>query len=593
MMLCQYCEKPISAAVKALKGTGYEEKIELPLQRSRSSILQSAEEGCFICSRLDLDSERNIEDDFSCEDDESESEIDNSLELTIKTRKESEGYFILNISPSGGRALDLVLAPIPANSADTDTSIKSKSITRAAFSTPRTLELCCGWFRACSESHTKCRELARKPQTFTPHRLVEIFAEGDGKSFSWRIVHPTDTESATYVTLSHCWGKSQRTCLTRSNRCTFAEWVSFSDLPKTYQDAFLIAFSLGVRFIWIDSLCIVQDDDEDWTAQASMMGQVYQGACCNIAATWAKNGDGGCFIQTRTPTLITLDLEPSQPTPYEVFLWTFYYEELVEAPLNQRGWVVQERYLARKQLSFTESGAYWECHELVASERFPTGIPSDLTDFSPYDRSRPPTGKPTLDLSRPSAVREAWAVLVESYSACRLTFVSDKMVALAGLAEAVKEATGDLYLAGMWKNDLESQVSHGRNEAVDWMFQLTNLDESTRQCMVEGVPVEIMWDENLPYRGANPERWASFIKERESNFLCMLVSLQDGLILRRLSDATDDDTYVRMGKFFDWNHKFFDVMCARFNIPPEELLDEGIDLSDVRLTDAVHRVTVV
>ncbi|OQV07875.1 hypothetical protein CLAIMM_12234 [Cladophialophora immunda] len=391
-----------------------------------------------------------------------------------------------------------------------------------------------------------------------------------------------------------------------------------------------------------------------------MMGQVYQGACCNIAATWAKNGDGGCFIQTRTPTLITLDLEPSQPTPYEVFLWTFYYEELVEAPLNQRGWVVQERYLARKQLSFTESGADWECHELVASERFPTGIPSDLTDFSPYDRSRPPTGKPTLDLSRPSAVREAWAVLVESYSACRLTFVSDKMVALAGLAEAVKEATGDLYLAGMWKNDLESQLcwraecegrqrlriptdlaptwswvsvngpvisdplfspgygdvqcakvldvsvqsehisqlhsftsaklvmeglalfaralrrdgSASRNEAVDWMFQLTNLDESTRQCMVEGVPVEIMWDENLPYRGANPERWASFIKERESNFLCMLVSLQDGLILRRLSDATDDDTYVRMGKFFDWNHKFFDVMCAR-------------------LTDAVHRVTVV
>ncbi|KAF1809927.1 HET-domain-containing protein, partial [Eremomyces bilateralis CBS 781.70] len=263
-----------------------------------------------------------------------------------------------------------------------------------------------------------------------------------------------------YFTLSHCWGTSQRTCLMSNAFRAFADFTSFSGLPKTYQHAFLVTFSLGYRFIWIDSLCIVQDDEEDWKAQASMMSSVYKGACCNIAATWAPNGDWGCFIPTRASPLITLDLGLGQAIAYKVSLAASnqYYDDLVEAPLNQRAWVVQERYLARKQLSFTRSGAYWECHELVASEQFPTGVPKESRDFRPYSHAGPPTGKPTVNLDDPITLQAAWVALVDFYSGCQLTKLSDKTVALAGLAEEVRRAMEDEYLAGLWKKDLVKQL---------------------------------------------------------------------------------------------------------------------------------------
>jgi len=703
-MLCQHCEISIRVASKALKPAVLGERAHQnanSLQYSLSSLSRSAKEGCFICRRI-WDSILHDKDNFS--DYVDDSELDGGFSLESKTVEEwwngrnstidfrmysSEGYIGLSLGAGPLRGIDFVLIPIPTNRADTDSSIDPDPVSGAAFSAAGTLELCSHWFRTCSESHTKCRKLERELQPFAPERLIEISTEDDGNSFSWRVVCPADIGNVPYFTLSHCWGTSRRTCLTSKNRRVFAEFTSFSDLPKTYQHAFLVTFSLGLRFIWIDSLCIVQDDDEDWKAQASVMRSVYKGACCNIAATWAANGDGGCFIPIRAPTLITLDLGLGQPIAYEVLLATFYYDDLVKAPLNTRGWVVQERYLARKQLSFARNGAYWECHELVASERFPTGVPDQLMDFSPYNQARPPPGKPTLNLNDPSTLHDAWAALVDFYSNCQFTRLSDKMVALAGLADEVRRATGDVYLAGLWKKDLAKQLcwatdfdvrrrakrlltptylaptwswvsvdgpvmsdlrylipdlegvscievldvsvqsehfsqlhsftssklvlrgialfaramragrSVRQEDDDDWEFHFTNPGEIGQPCKAASTRVSIMWDENLPYPEASPERWASFLKERQSKFLCMLVSIggdetdTNGLILRRLPDATDGVPYIRMGIFTSHNQDFFDLLCARLKIPPGESIDKDIDLGDVGLADIVHSVTVI
>ena len=112
------------------------------------------------------------------------------------------------------------------------------------------------------------------------------------------------------------------------------------------------------------------------------MGQIYSNADCNIAATWASDSSDGCFNKrdpfTITPTTIELNIENRQSKEYQISDLRIYNGEITEAPLNKRGWVVQERYLARKQLSFAKTQAYWECPELIASEQFPIGLPEYL-----------------------------------------------------------------------------------------------------------------------------------------------------------------------------------------------------------------------
>jgi hypothetical protein len=176
----------------------------------------------------------------------------------------------------------------------------------------------------------------------------------------------------------------------------------------------------------------------------------------NIAATWAKNSnDGGCFTrETRTFKLV---FSHGQSKDFHIRREIDYYDDLVKAPLNKRGWVAQERYLAKRQLSFAQTQVYWECQELIASEQYPQGIPEHLRDFSPYNQATP-TGKPTLDLTTEEDLRDAWAALVDFYSDCKFTKWSDRMIALAGLAEEMQRKTGDVYLAGLWKKDIHRQL---------------------------------------------------------------------------------------------------------------------------------------
>lgn len=187
------------------------------------------------------------------------------------------------------------------------------------------------------------------------------------------------------------------------------------------------------------------------------MGSIYKNAACNIAATWAEDGDDGCF-RRQAPRTLELKSRLGQSAKYRVDMATLYYDEIMEAPLNERGWVTQERFLAKRQLNFAKSQVYWECGELVASEQYPEGIPKRLRDHSPYNQAVSPTGKPTMNPTNKRDIREVWAALVDSYSESRFSELSDKMIALAGLAGEVRKQTNDTYRAGLWEQDLEVQL---------------------------------------------------------------------------------------------------------------------------------------
>ncbi|KAI0182316.1 heterokaryon incompatibility, partial [Xylaria flabelliformis] len=164
---------------------------------------------------------------------------------------------------------------------------------------------------------------------------------------------------------SHCWGSSQPTRLTKETLSEFSHPSSVQSLPQTYQHAMAIANSLKFRYLWIDSLCIIQDDDEDWQTQSRFMGLIYRNAVCNIAATWAADSNDGCFVYRNPDTVrscfVTLYQAFDMPSTYQIYDDDLYGLDIACAPPNSRGWVVQERYFARRQLNIAKHQVYWEC----------------------------------------------------------------------------------------------------------------------------------------------------------------------------------------------------------------------------------------
>jgi hypothetical protein len=176
-----------------------------------------------------------------------------------------------------------------------------------------------------------------------------------------------------YVTLSHCWGKIQIKRLTKINISQLAECIDVNELTKTFQEAIIIARRLGVKFLWIDSLCIIQDSIKDWDKESSAMGDVYKNALCNIAATAAPNGHTGCFLE-RNPLLartcrLRIEGLPGLAPKSQVYDLTrvdFWKQAISAAPLIQRAWFLQERILAPRVIHFGKNQLLWECHELVS-----------------------------------------------------------------------------------------------------------------------------------------------------------------------------------------------------------------------------------
>lgn len=329
------------------------------------------------------------------------------------------------------------------------------------------------WMRICSENHGQCR-LGGGNRTFCPKRLVEVIPDKRTGTLSWKLTiwerpNPSPPE---YLTLSHCWGSTLHTCLTKQNISSFMAASPAAGLPKTYQDAMSVTLSLGYRYLWIDSLCIIQGDSDDWKAQSAEMGFVYQNTSCNIAATWAREGSQGCF-SARDPAMIDptcISVDVGEDTEmFDVVYRRKWLDEVAEAPLNERAWVLQERYLSPRQLNFAKGEVYWECRQLSASERHPDDIPKPL--FYPENANIPLSSKPRLDhrgVAQRQALRRAWGELVEKYTASKLTVYTDKMMAIAGLARDMKELLGgDVYLAGMWKNDLHKQLLWSVEEFPD------------------------------------------------------------------------------------------------------------------------------
>ena len=133
-----------------------------------------------------------------------------------------------------------------------------------------------------------------------PTRLLDV---GLDDSYALRVCEGASVPPGTsYVTLSHCWGGNVPMQLKKDNVSTFQAGLP-DGIPTTFADAIQITRAIGIRYLWIDSLCIIQDSVEDWQKEASLMDHVYEHAWCNIAATKARNSSEGLFSD-RDPSTV-------------------------------------------------------------------------------------------------------------------------------------------------------------------------------------------------------------------------------------------------------------------------------------------------
>ncbi|KAK8859717.1 heterokaryon incompatibility protein [Apiospora arundinis] len=228
----------------------------------------------------------------------------------------------------------------------------------------------------------------------------------------------------------------------------------------------MVCIRLGVRYLWVDTLCIIQDDEdlEDWKRESTLMEKVYEGSLLNLFALAASDTEHSLFWK-RDPR----DVNPVAINDYMIYEMDedFWRNCVDERPLNLRAWVKQERLLATRNLHFGQEQLLWECAELQAAEAFPSGLPKWVKVPGPplrhFLKAEPTRGTSSLDVD----VYDAWDHLVCEYSKCKVTKGSDKLIAISGLAKRLSKVVKDEYVVGMWRRDLSHGILWYCSEEMD------------------------------------------------------------------------------------------------------------------------------
>ncbi|KUJ07008.1 HET-domain-containing protein [Mollisia scopiformis] len=406
-------------------------------------------------------------------------------------------------------------------------SLYTPSTTRT--SADSVLTLAREWIEKCSREHDAC-PLKEDFDSWYPSRLLDLGEATESNSrvdfdhvrliSTEEVLRNGPTKDCYYVTLSHCWGKAHFTTLTVDKLASFHEGIKIEILPRTFQDAIFVARRLSskIRYIWIDSLCIMQgsipEAYEDWLRESAQMYQIYRYSYCNLSATAAVDSSVGLFFQReprdlwetdinlnvegvireslavslRTNQALTAQLGATVPesnpeiqrqeTPriercriLDVSFWTRYVED---APVNTRGWVFQERLMAPRVLHFCQNQIAFECRHHYAAESCWTGLHNfrmqggDIVQRDKFKSLIPhrdngslgnlESDNPFLDPTSQIDIYRRWKRVVEVYSKMRLTNPKDKLIALAGVAQMTFDENHDFYVAGMWRTYLESQL---------------------------------------------------------------------------------------------------------------------------------------
>lgn len=466
------------------------------------------------------------------------------------------------------------------------------------------------WLEQCRHNHQKCAAAtalldprAGTPARWLPTRLIDSADVNNLKIVKTADLSVEEKQQASYLVLSHCWGKKSFLKLTLDNETRLRDGFQISELPRNFQDAITATRKLGFRFIWIDALCIIQDKGGDWSSESLLMHKVYGNAEICLAAAASRDAEGGLFRSRDLnrfrsipiDLLLANETDPSQAPTLTKFcayphlgsnsieLWKRSVEE---SPLNRRAWVLQERLLSRRTTYFTQEQICWECKELRSLEMIPndawtTSSQSgpqytflgwdDIFNFKDWE----PESCELDETSGPgSRMYWNWKRIIVAYTECDpLTQETDKLVAVSGVASAFSKYLKTDYFAGLW----------GRFLLLDLLWYVPDPSRSQRQrsyraptwswASVDGV---IHW-EDITWK--EDRYWVAFAEVSEDHVEVQPVTAVEGTGL----GTVGSDTHLSLfGFLLPWSHvvsysddNFDTTFHLRFDVQETSSIKKG------------------
>ncbi|KAK0370837.1 serine/threonine protein kinase [Colletotrichum limetticola] len=338
----------------------------------------------------------------------------------LKCRREGSS---LKIDPDGPTILSLYVSPGKHRVQLRSHYAQIGFPTLPGTGSPEQYVLLNEWLRVCDEQHSHGVD----DRTELPTRVLDV---GTDPNSTIHLCEGKFLPLERYTALSHCWGvNSQAQVRTlKENIDVFRKRIDFGILPKSFQDAVKITRALGLRYLWIDSLCIIQNDKQDWAFEATRMEHVFSSAYVTIAATAASSSAEGFLRQKAKHPFVTLEGPDSGFTFVRKSIDDFH-QDVEQAVLNQRGWVLQERALSRRTLHFTASQVYWECGKGVHCETLMklSNRQAALLGDSDFPKS-------ALEYFKGGRIM-TFQTLYQMYSRLAFTVPSDRSIGIKGLEE--------------------------------------------------------------------------------------------------------------------------------------------------------------
>ena len=326
------------------------------------------------------------------------------------------------------------------------------------------------WLAFCDTHHgDTCGNL--RWSTRNPTRLLRLLTDPLAQ-----LVDGAQDEVMKYVALSYCWGNATGTEestieqgeTTRANFEQRSKPFSTSELPIAIREAIGFIRTLDIEYVWVDSLCIIQDDPTIWAKEAALMHEVYgNSSLCLALSSGEKASDS--FFQPRDAW--SLRPEPCQLSRQWIANLDLPLGDIqTHSPLSKRGWALGEQYLSPKILYWTSQRIHWSCAILNRSETALQPLRPPVV-FSEVDRIIAPVQSFLLDIRQDKSpfIHTHWLLIVESFLQRDLTYTNDRFPALSGLAARYLQAgaaDGEEYLAGLWRQTLPKDLGWAPLEPI-------------------------------------------------------------------------------------------------------------------------------